>query len=100
MADYRLTPRAQNDLREIWRTIAADNEPAADSLVDRFLDKFDLAARHPEMGVARPDIAERARVLIEGRYIAIYEPTSYGILVVAIVHGMRDPSHWMSDDLA
>lgn len=100
MSDYRLTPRAQSDLREIWRTIAMDNEPAADSLVDRFFDKFDIAARHPEMGVARPDIAERARLLIEGRYIAIYEPASYGILVVAIVHGMRDRSHWMSDDLA
>ncbi len=98
MSDYRLTPRAQNDLREIWRTIAAENEPAADCLIDRLFDKFDLAARHPEMGVARPDIAERARLLIEGRYLAIYEPTAYGILVVAVVHGMRDPSHWMSGD--
>lgn len=50
------------------------------------------------MGGARPDISERARLLIEGRYIAIYEPAAFGILVVAVVHGMRDPSHWMSDN--
>ncbi len=36
-----------------------------------------------------------ARVLIEGRYIVIYEPQMEGILVVAIVHGMRDPEHWL-----
>ncbi len=36
-----------------------------------------------------------ARVLIEGRYIVIYEPQLEGILVVAIVHGMRDPEHWL-----
>ncbi|SIT58433.1 Plasmid stabilization system (fragment) [Mesorhizobium prunaredense] len=32
-----------------------------------------------------------ARVLIEGRYIVIYEPQMEGILVV----GMRDPEHWL-----
>lgn len=72
MSDYCLTPRAQDDLRGIWRTIAAENEPAADRLIDRLFDKFALAARHPEMGIARPDIADRARLLIEGRYVAIY----------------------------
>jgi plasmid stabilization system protein ParE len=36
-----------------------------------------------------------ARVLIEGRYIVIYEPKLEGVLVGAIVHGMRDPEHWL-----
>lgn len=47
------------------------------------------------MGTARPELSVTARVLIEGRYIVIYEPQMEGILVVAIVHGMRDPEHWL-----
>ena len=47
------------------------------------------------MGVARPELSETARILIAGRYIAIYEPTPYGALIVAVVHGMRDPTQWI-----
>ncbi|UVC14904.1 type II toxin-antitoxin system RelE/ParE family toxin [Mesorhizobium onobrychidis] len=95
MARYRLTPRASQDLRDIWRTIAIENEKAADKLLMRFFDKLELAAEHPKMGTARPELSLTARVLIEGRYIVIYEPQLEGILVVAIVHGMRDPEHWV-----
>ena len=92
---YRLTPRAQQDLRDIWRNIAVDNEPAADKLLTRLFDKFELVADHPEMGSARPELSETARILVEGRYIAIYEPAPYGTLIVAIIHGMRDPQNWL-----
>lgn len=95
MAEFRLTPRAEQDLRDIWRTIALDNEPAADRLIRRVLDKFELAAGQPGMGSPRPELSPTARILVEGRYLAIYEPQGYGILVVAVVHGMRDPAHWL-----
>jgi plasmid stabilization system protein ParE len=96
VASYKLTPRAQQDLRDIWFNIAAENEPAADNLLNRLFEKFQLVALHPEMGPARPEIAATVRLIIEGRYIAIYEPAPYGILIIAIVHGMRDPSQWLS----
>ncbi len=95
MASYRLTPRAEQDLKNIWRHIAADSERAADSLIQHVFDKLELACNHPNMGVARPELSATARVLVEGRYIVIYEPMEYGILAVAIVHGMRDPKHWL-----
>lgn len=95
MARYRLTPRAAQDLRDIWNTIAIDNERAADKLLIRIFEKLELASQQPKMGVARPELSATARVLIEGRYIVIYEPQSEGVLVVAIVHGMRDPEHWL-----
>ncbi|QPC94288.1 type II toxin-antitoxin system RelE/ParE family toxin [Mesorhizobium sp. INR15] len=95
MARYRLTPRASQDLRDIWHTIAIDNERAADKLLMRIFDKLELATQHPRMGTARPELSATARVLIEGRYIVIYEAIPDGILVVAIVHGMRDPEHWL-----
>ncbi|MBZ9802656.1 type II toxin-antitoxin system RelE/ParE family toxin [Mesorhizobium sp. ES1-6] len=82
-------------MRDIWNTIAIDNEKAADKLLIRIFDKLELAAEHPRMGTARPELSVTARVLIEGRYIVIYEPQTDGILAVAIVHGMRDPEHWL-----
>lgn len=97
MASYRLTPRAQQDLSEIWHHIAADNEAAADRFITRLFDKFELAAIHPEIGPSRPELSETARLLIEGRYLAIYEPAPYGVLIITIVHGMRDPTQWLSE---
>ncbi|MGU3494529.1 type II toxin-antitoxin system RelE/ParE family toxin [Xanthobacteraceae bacterium A53D] len=52
MAEYILSPRAEEDLRQIWRDIAADNEPAADALLRRILGKAALAAANPHMGAS------------------------------------------------
>jgi toxin ParE1/3/4 len=92
----RLTPRAEADLFDIWATIAADNVRAADGVLKRIMHKVQLAADQPLMGAARPELSPTARILIEGRYLAIYEPEPGGLLVVAIVHGMRDPERWVS----
>ena len=95
MPKYKLSPRAKRQLRDIWRGIAVHNETAADKLVHSLFDKFELAALHPEMGASRPDISRGARLIVEGRYVAIYEPAEYGVEIVVIVHGMRDPSKWL-----
>lgn len=95
MTKYRLTPKAEEDLKDIWRTIAAENEPAADRFLLRWFDKFELASEQPKMGVRRPELSAEARLLIEGNYIAIYEPAAYGILIVAVVYGGRDPESWL-----
>ncbi|ACI58576.1 plasmid stabilization system protein [Rhizobium leguminosarum bv. trifolii WSM597] len=95
MAKYKLSPRAQRQMRDIWRDIAVHNEPAANRLLQKLFDKFELVATHPEMGAARPDISPAARLVIEGRYIAIYEPTNYGAEIVVIVQGMRESSSWL-----
>ena len=95
-AEVRFTPRAEDDLYEIWASIAVDNAQAADALFARMMRKAKLAASQPLMGTPRPELSVSARLLIEGRYLMIYEPVAEGILVVAIVHGMRDPASWMS----
>ena len=95
MAESIFSPRAEADLRDIWRNIAQDNEQAADALLIRIIEKTDLAAEHPHMGSRRPELSPTARILIEGRYIVIYEPMPYGIFVVAIVYGVRDIENWL-----
>ncbi|HEY0121624.1 MAG TPA: type II toxin-antitoxin system RelE/ParE family toxin [Rhizobium sp.] len=96
MAKYILSPKAEEDLREIWRAIAPDNERAADALLTRIMDKAKLAAEQPLMGSPRPELSPTARILIEGRYIVIYEPMPDGIFVVAVVYGPRDVENWLS----
>ena len=96
MAKYVLSPKAEEDLRQIWRSIAPDNERAADALLTRILNKAELAAGQPLMGSPRPELSPTARILIEGRYVAIYEPMPYGIFVVAVVYGPRDVENWLS----
>jgi toxin ParE1/3/4 len=95
MARYKLSPRAKRQMGDIWRHIAVENERAADKLLNRLFHKFELAARHPDIGSARPELGTLARIIVEGRYIAIYEPADYGAEIVAVVHGMREPSSWL-----
>lgn len=96
MAKAVFSPRAEEDLRDIWRSIAPDNEAAADALLLRLLDKAELAAAQPHMGSPRPELSSTARLLVEGRYVVIYEPMPGGIFVAAVVHGARDVESWLS----
>lgn len=73
-----------------------DNERAADALLLRILDKADLAATQPNMGSPRPQLGPKARLLIEGSYIIIYEPTPTGIFIAAVTHGARDVESWLN----
>ena len=95
MGKIALTPRAERDLEFIWNTIAADNPRAADNLIRRIFRKAELAGDQPGMGAPRPELSATARILIEGRYLVIYEPDVGGIKIVAVVHGMRDPESWL-----
>lgn len=91
----RYTPRAEADLLEIWATIAQDSERAADQLVRRIAHKASLAADMPYMGAARTELGPKARILVEGRYVVIYEAEPDGVAIIAVVHGMRDPENWI-----
>jgi toxin ParE1/3/4 len=61
MPDIRRTAQAEEDLIELWLYIAHDNPGAADRLLDEIEDKCLLLAANPQLGPARPDIAEDCR---------------------------------------
>ena len=71
MAELRLTPRAEADLFDIWVSVALDNPRAGDALIKRLLSAAELAAEHPAMGAPRPELSPTARILVQGRYVAI-----------------------------
>jgi toxin ParE1/3/4 len=90
------TPRAAQDLLEIWTWIAVADPAAADRMLDLIEEKLTLLAENPSIGPARPDIAAGLRLFPVRRYIVLYQAHPDGIEVVRVVHGMRDQTRWVS----
>lgn len=84
------TPRAEEDLIEIWARIAGDNPAAADRQLDLFEARFRALAATPLMGAAREDIAVGLRCLPVGRYVIPYRCGSDAVEIVRVIHGPRD----------
>jgi toxin ParE1/3/4 len=89
MPVIRRTVQAEEDLIDIWLYIAPDNPGAADRLLDEIEEKFSLLADQPQLGPARPDIAEECRYFPVGNYLILYRIIPDGIEVVRVVQGSR-----------
>jgi toxin ParE1/3/4 len=77
-------------LLDIWLGIARDNPSAADRIYDRLEARIRILARYPEIGRARPDIADDCRMVVEHPYIILYRATAAGVQIVRVLHGARD----------
>jgi toxin ParE1/3/4 len=66
------TPRAQEDLLEIYYFIGLDNPSAADHVFEAVQRRLEALAAHPRIGVRRPDIHPSTRMLVEGPYLILY----------------------------
>jgi plasmid stabilization system protein ParE len=56
---YRLSPLAEEDLREIWLYVADDtSDSAADRLIDAIVERFELLAEQPRMGRSRSELGK------------------------------------------
>jgi toxin ParE1/3/4 len=87
----RYSRLARDDLLDIWQYIASRNsETIADRVYDRIDETCRKLAQHPQLGRARTEIAEGARSLVIGRWIAFYRLIPNGVQVVRIVDGARD----------
>jgi len=90
---------AREDLFDIFIKIAGDNPDAAERTYFKLEDRADSLILLPHMGVRRPEIAEPARVLVEGAYLILYRtyPDVHmgpveEIEIMRVVHGSRDLS--------
>ncbi len=90
MSQVRQSALARADLIQIWVDIALDNQAAADRVYDRLEARVKILERFPEAGMARPDIAKDARVLVESPYLILYRLVSEGVQIVRVLHGARD----------
>jgi toxin ParE1/3/4 len=86
----RFTRHAREDLLDIWLYIAPRNPATADRVCDRIEESCRSLREHPQLGTARPEIAESARALVIDRWLALYRVVDDGVQVVRIVDGARD----------
>jgi len=92
-------PDAENDLIEIYLTIALDSQAAAERVYAAIKERASLLSEQPRMGQRRRELAPPARVLVVGAYLVLYKthPDSDNVPVeridvVRVVHGSRDLS--------
>ena len=90
MGRIQRTPRADQDLEELWFFIAQDDPAAADRWLDTLEEKIGLLADNPLMGPARPDIARELRYHPVGSHLLLYRVIQGGIEIVRVLHGARD----------
>lgn len=91
MPQIRFTNSAETDLLELWLTIAEENLVAADESLDLIHATISVLAGHPEMGRARPELADRLRSFpTRTPYMIFYLPDTDGLLVVRVLHHARD----------
>ncbi|HEY2707035.1 MAG TPA: type II toxin-antitoxin system RelE/ParE family toxin [Caulobacteraceae bacterium] len=86
----RRTRQAEADLEEIWMHIASDNPDAADRVLERLVTAEDRLGDFPELGQARPDLAENMRYWPMPPYLIFYQVGDDHVLIVRVVHGARD----------
>ena len=91
---YRLTPKALDDLDEIWNYIAADSVDAASRVESAIFAACAGIARYPMIGSKRSDVTSLpVRFWVVTRYpsfIVIYRPETKPLQVIAVLHGKRD----------
>jgi toxin ParE1/3/4 len=92
MPSYRKTRRADEDLKEIYRYTRRTWGRAQAELYIRGLEqRFTALAENPLTGIAREDLQpESLRSVVHGSHVVFYQPQSYGVLIVRVLHGRQD----------
>lgn len=93
MKPVNVLPAAYADLDEIWDHISESNADAADRVMREFERAFERLARDPRIGHGHFCLAEQSGLPVYTlrKYLIIYNPAVKPLLVVAVIHGARDP---------
>jgi toxin ParE1/3/4 len=84
------SPRADADLADIAQYIAADSPAAAESFVNRLVDRAVAIGKAPRGGRVVPELGDPSvRQVLLQRYRIIYHLEADRVLVVAILQGHR-----------
>lgn len=92
MTELFISRRAEAELRQIWRYIAAENPAAADRLLLKIDDKLQILRDFPKIGTLRPDIRPGFRMLVEGYYLLLYDydEANDAVELISAVDGRQD----------
>jgi antitoxin ParD1/3/4/toxin ParE1/3/4 len=91
MKPFLLTPRAEQDLSEIWEYIAEDSVKAANrvlAVVERTIRRL---AKNPGIGHLREELADRRhRFFPIYSYLIVYRFEAKPLEVIRVLHAARD----------
>jgi len=79
MARRRIRPDAREDLDQIWSFVAVNNPKAADAMIDRLTEAFDMLLTMPLAARARPEFGENLRSFVIGNHVIFYEASLKGL---------------------
>jgi plasmid stabilization system protein ParE len=86
--------RARLDLKGHWQYIARDNVEAADRLLRAAEDTFNFIAEHPTLGSQRSFrkiVGVRSRAVTGFKnYLVFYQMRGERVVILRVLHGMRD----------
>jgi len=89
---YALHPGAFADLDEIRDFIAQKSPEAADRVISELFDTIRGLVPFPNQGHRRPDLSSRPlRFALVREYLIAYAGEEKPLLVVAVMHGRRNP---------
>ena len=98
------SPKAQNDLDEIWAYISEKllNPSAAEATVNGILDTIDMLQAQAEIGKPlyfSSDMFSGYRFLVYKDYLAFYRTSADTIYIDRIIYGKRDYMRLLFRDL-
>jgi plasmid stabilization system protein ParE len=90
-ASFVLTPRAEQDVEDIWDYIAADNISAADRVIGEIERACKRLAQAPATGHYREELADkRHRFHLVYSYLIVYRWQTKPMQVLRVLHAARD----------
>lgn len=90
MARFRLSPKAQKDIREISDFIRRDNPVRARSFAQELRAKIAATAQNPLLYRERAELKTGVRAVRHGQYLILFRFDGHCLEVLTIQHGARD----------
>jgi plasmid stabilization system protein ParE len=91
MNGFVLTPRAKQDVNDIWEYIAGDNLEVADRVLDALENAMAKLAKNPSIGHWREELADkRHRFFLVYSYLIVYRHETKPLQIIRVLHAARD----------
>ena len=92
-ADYRLTPKAREDMEAVWLySLSKWGIQQTDRYIDDLTAAFTFLTNTPKAGTACDNIRQGYRRYPVFRHIVYYRETVYGIEIMRVLHDRMLPT--------
>lgn len=93
--NYRIRPRAEADLREIWRYTSRNWSPEqADTYYNKLVDGIEAVAADGELG--RPSFRSNVFRHVVGSHVIYFRRRGSMVYIIRVLHSRMDPDRHIS----